>query len=94
MWGRLRERKRWNVVAVLAVTVGLAACSDASRTRCDRICSREAGCAEELKRESDRLECIEACVALEHEPATRAVLMRHVSCVDEAGSCAQVLACE
>ena len=81
---------------MLAITVGvaLAGCSDASRSRCDRICSREAGCAEELKRESDRLECIEACVALEHEPATRAVLMRHVSCVDEAGTCAQVLACE
>lgn len=80
--------------ALALLVVGVGACSDASRSRCERICTREAGCAEELRVENDRLECIEACVMLEREPATRTLIMAHVACVDEAAGCAQVMACD
>jgi hypothetical protein len=87
------------LLALVSALLGLglllgAGCTSRTRSRCDAICAREAECAEELRLEIDRAECIEACLALERSDKGRAQVDRHAACVLRAEGCPAVLACE
>ena len=81
---------RWSLLAALVVL----SCTSRVPQRCDNVCAREDECAEELRQEFDRAECVETCLAVEREERGRAIIERHAACVLKAASCAAVMACE
>lgn len=72
----------------------LSACPGRVRSRCARTCAKEAACAEELRVEHDRSECVEACNTLDRDPSLRPAVDQHVNCVERAGDCRALLECE
>jgi hypothetical protein len=84
-------------VAALLFSVLAAACRDATPTRCERVCQREAQCLSKLNRDDphDVAECVEQCGKLERDPANVKQVDDHVACVDKAGSsCEAVVECQ
>ncbi len=85
--------------APLLLLVVIVSCKDASkRTRCERVCAREADCAASTHAEKpvevDYGECVDMCNKLERDPALVKGIDEHVACVDRAGdSCPAVLDC-
>ena len=69
-------------------------CAEKRSERCERVCTREAECAERLDDESySKSECVEQCNDLERRSAGAKLVEGHVACVDGAADCAAVRAC-
>ncbi len=81
------------VTVVLLIAFALLACTNHPRSRCQRICVRETECAEEMKVEHDKSECLETCTSLDHDPNLSARVERHAKCVENAKSCEEIMAC-
>ena len=77
---------------LLLIVLAGSACGSRARSRCERVCGREAECARDLKLkpELDEGECIEECDKLERDQRFVDV---HVKCVDDAKTCEQVSSC-
>lgn len=78
-----------------ALALVLATCHSGAGSRCERICHREAQCANELDLDYDVDvgECTVECGKLEREPDLVRFVDDHVKCVDEAVSCRAVVEC-
>jgi hypothetical protein len=80
--------------ALFALFVAAGTTCSAGRSRCEKVCAREAECAEKLQiPDTDVPECVEACQALETDDKTRAMVDEHIRCVNAAKSCAAVIDC-
>jgi hypothetical protein len=80
-------------LVLLSILVASAGCGQ-PRSRCERVCRQAADCARELTEQVvDLGECIDECSKLDREPATQRAVSAHVSCVESAASCTQVLEC-
>jgi hypothetical protein len=78
---------------VLLTLLG-AACSRPPRSRCDRVCAREARCAAELHLpDLDVVACVDTCNDLERDPEGRRLVNEHVLCVDNAPTCTVLIDC-
>jgi hypothetical protein len=81
---------RW---LALALALASITCSQGTPSRCDRVCAREAQCADLLELEVDQAECVERCRELEKQSDTSRAVVEHAACVDQAKSCAAVFDC-
>jgi hypothetical protein len=77
----------------LGLVLLLAGCGRGAGTRCERICRAESDCAEKLQLDGDTNGCIEACSALERDPATLRLVDEHARCVLSAPTCDAMLDC-
>ena len=82
------------LVLVVLLALAAAGCARAPRSRCERVCKREAECAEQTSTpEVDVVACVDACAALERDAKGVRLVNRHVLCVDNAPSCATLIDC-
>ena len=85
---------RFVLAAAIASTI--VGCVEAHTERCRQVCKKEAECAEtqtERDIEFDARECAIECSKLEREREGRALVSRHIECVERASTCSQVLMC-
>lgn len=85
------------VLTLCAVGSLVVGCSNGASPRCEKMCKREAECAEELsKSESfkfDQDECVRACVVLERDTASKLRVDEHEKCAQAASTCEELFEC-
>jgi hypothetical protein len=83
------------IAAVLLALVGLLGCGERARPRCSEVCTREAECMRAHDPEAvwDTGECADACGQLERSGQTLRAVEAHLSCVEQATGCEQILEC-
>jgi hypothetical protein len=87
-------RDRLVAGALLGLLILAGTTCSASRSRCEKVCAREAECADKLEiPDTDVPECVEACQALETDETTRKMVDEHIRCVNNAKSCAAIIDC-
>jgi hypothetical protein len=80
---------------VLAALVVASGCTAEMSRRCKDVCARQTECEERSGTDTnfDEGECVAACAALERDRETVGQVERHVECVTQAHTCADVVAC-
>ncbi len=90
---KIDSRAALSLLLALAV---LAGCAAPRSQRCREMCRREARCvdtSEETELTFDADECEAACTALERDAEGKRLVDDHATCLGQAESCEQVLAC-
>jgi hypothetical protein len=86
--------------ALILVGLLAAACGSGPASRCEAICDQEARCADDVSEKGaprakfDAGECSVACKALDRDAEGRALVDKHILCVEHAATCAAKLACD
>ncbi len=83
------RRVVWILCAIVAVCAG---CSRTPRSRCERVCTREAECHDKMDLPGfNATECVEQCQELERQ--AQRLVEEHITCVDAKATCAEVVEC-
>ena len=74
----------------------LVCCTEPRSQTCRAVCAREAQCREPENPDNfDEGECLDACAALERDPASGEAVTKHAECVlEKAETCEAVLKCD
>jgi hypothetical protein len=75
--------------------LSIPGCGRSSRTRCERVCTVEAQCADKLDlADHDFGACVESCQELERDSRTHNLVVEHIKCVLAATGCAEAMDCQ
>lgn len=93
-WAKIAAMR---AAVVIIAALLLAACPASQSQRCKQLCQQQIACIESLDKSDiliDENECTSACSALERDSEGLERVNQHESCINEAKSCEERLACQ